>query len=381
MTVIGFPSPEQRFTSPFAHHVLLPNEELAVRQPRTIDFAAHALSGPSADDVREAHSKIQRRMLEIMREPVAHAALLAVDQDDIVGVGFGRTADRGEDVLNVYAGKGATSAGVRARLRSRYGLSEAQLRSLPINIVRSGAFRAQANSSAFRPAPNGVSVGRPASETGTSGLLTVGRTAPRDQRLLLLSCNHVLANCNAGAFGDLITQPGPLDHGASPANDIGKLERMVTIDWGNTNVVDAATAWVDPDKVTREVVWTDNGGAQRSVSLARSVKPAAKDMRVAKAGRTTERTDGIVTDVGFGGTVRMPNGTTAHFSDQIVVVGTNGAFSQAGDSGAVVWEVSGDADTLGDVSPIGLVIAGADSGPSLVSKLGYALDLLDVSIY
>jgi hypothetical protein len=63
--------------------------------------------------------------------------------------------------------------------------------------------------------------------------------------LNILSCNHVLANENLGAAGDVIVQPGTLDGGNSPGDDIAKLNRFPMINTAGGNVIDCAIAAVN----------------------------------------------------------------------------------------------------------------------------------------
>ena len=112
----------------------------------------------------------------------------------------------------------------------------------------------------IRPAPGGVSVAHYKVTAGTLGCLAVGRSSPRNSRLLMLSNNHVIANSNNAAYGDCICQPGPYDGGTCPADQIATLERFVPIQYGGaTNYVDCATGWCWPDRVRRELAYLSGG--------------------------------------------------------------------------------------------------------------------------
>jgi len=96
----------------------------------------------------------------------------------------------------------------------------------------------------MRPAPGGVSVGHFAITAGILGCFARGRTAPRSNRVLIRSNNHVLANSNAGPVGANILQPGHFDGGQNPADRIAILEQLVPINFaGGVNFVDCATGW------------------------------------------------------------------------------------------------------------------------------------------
>jgi hypothetical protein len=76
------------------------------------------------------------------------------------------------------------------------------LSSVPIAQVPVGVVDALSHRFRIRPAPGGVSVGHFAITAGTLGCLALGLNPPRNNRLMVLSNNHVLANSNnAGLAG------------------------------------------------------------------------------------------------------------------------------------------------------------------------------------
>ena len=115
----------------------------------------------------------------------------------------------------------------------------------------------------------------------------VGSNAPR-----LLSNNHILADENRGARGDAIVQPGPLDGGRRPRDELGTLGRFVALRKDGVNEVDCALAIprdglnIDRTKLT---------GSGRLVGL--SGGPVFVGEVVSKLGRTSGLTDGRVTAV------------------------------------------------------------------------------------
>lgn len=113
-----------------------------------------------------------------------------------------------------------------------------------VRLVHTGPIDLLSHRFRMRPAPCGVSIGHENVTAGTLGCLCTGKNEPRNQRMLVLSNNHVLANVNNGFAGDPVLQPGPSDGGIAAANQIGILERFVTIRFGGRpNLVDCATAW------------------------------------------------------------------------------------------------------------------------------------------
>src|SRR5439155_6301701 len=102
-----------------------------------------------------------------------------------------------------------------------------------------------------RPVPCGVSCGHVQITAGTLGCLVV----LNNNRLCILSNNHVLANENNARPGDHIIQPGRVDGGQDPNDLIGVLERFVPISFPGPNQADCAAAWtslslVKPQHVT-----------------------------------------------------------------------------------------------------------------------------------
>ncbi|MBW4437876.1 MAG: S1 family peptidase [Pleurocapsa minor GSE-CHR-MK-17-07R] len=79
----------------------------------------------------------------------------------------------------------------------------------------------------FRPViPSGVSVGHYKVTAGTLGTLVKDKVTGE---LLVLSNNHVLANCNDAQVGDAVLQPAAMDGGISPADVVAKLTRYIQL--------------------------------------------------------------------------------------------------------------------------------------------------------
>ena len=224
------------------------------------------------------------------------------------------------------------------------------------------------------PAPGGVSIGHGNITAGTLGCLCTGRTAPRDDRMLVLSNNHVLADVNAGSAGDPIYQPGPRDGGTPAANQIGILERFVTIRYNSsgTNHVDCATAWVDANDVRPDLVYFRRG-AQKFFRAAPPTVPARVGMTVGKSGRTTHLTQGRIAAIGVRIQVDPGGGQLAWFDDQMEIRGLSGNFSDLGDSGSLVWTWDGNRN------PVGLLFAGG-RGSTFANPIDSVLNSLDIDL-
>jgi len=234
----------------------------------------------------------------------------------------------------------------------------------------------------IRPAPGGVSIGHVLITAGTLGV-----TAHRRGRPVILSNNHVLANANDGRPGDLILQPGPADGGRTQ-DAIGRLTDFVPIQFrerrlgalgrlleralgpalaaaglglkrlpsGRTNLIDAAIA----EPISADVVASEILGIGRVAGTV----DASIGMRVRKSGRTTAITAGKVTaldavvEVDYGG-------RTAIFRQQMV----SDIVSKGGDSGSLVVDEHGHA--------IGLLFAGSLT-TTLINSIGAVASLLDL---
>lgn len=241
-----------------------------------------------------------------------------------------------------------------------------------VRVVHTGPIDLLSHRFRTRPAPGGVSIGHKNTSAGTLGCLCVGRNAPRDQRMLVLSNNHVLANVNRGRAGDAIYQPGPYDGGRSQQNRLGILERFVNIHFDRQNQVDCATAWVNPADVRKELLYLQRERpAYFRISLP--TVPARIGMTVGKSGRTTQLTAGRVNAIGVNIRVNMPSGRVAQFANQIEIRGLTGDFSHPGDSGSLVWTWDKKRQ------PVGLLFAGG-GGSTFANPINTVLNALDINL-
>ena len=321
----------------------------------------------------------------------ARAAEAFQGAGNIVGVGVGVSlppttgpsgevlslgVEPGKQALNLYVVERTSAEQARAVVAESMGVSAAASEDVPVNVIVTGIIESQPHRFRIRPAPGGVSVGHFRITAGTIGCLSVGRSAPRNSRLMILSNNHVLANSNNAAFGDCICQPGPADGGRCPADQIAILERFVPINFaaGAVNFVDCATGWAWPDRVRRELIHIVNGQQQffriGSVPVAPQV-----NMAVGKSGRTTQLTRGTIIDVSASINVDYGGGRIAHFRDQIAIRGAAGTlFSAGGDSGSSIWTWDSRR------APVGLLFAGG-GGITFANKMPRVLAALDINLF
>lgn len=211
-----------------------------------------------------------------------------------------------------------------------------------------------------RPVPIGVSTGHPAITAGTIGCRVTDGT-----NVYALSNNHVYADENLAHIGDAVIQPGTLDGGASPADDIGTLADFEPIVFYNyayppipipTNTMDAAIA-LSPTGLLGKTTPSDGYGTPKSATASALLSINAP---VKKYGRTTGLTKGKIwaanatVDVGYG------PGKTARFVGQIII--TPGTFSAGGDSGSlVVMDAGKGRNPSDDRKPVGLLFAGSST--------------------
>jgi len=162
-----------------------------------------------------------------------------------------------------------------------------------------------------------------------------------------------------GDGGDAILQPGRADVGCALRVDdqIGTLSAWEQIKFPalacdplqgtydpDCNVMDAAIALTDINDVGTATP-SDGYGAPSLMTTSAFVGQA-----VQKYGRTTSLTLGTVDSINATVDVSYDNGT-ARFVDQIFIVGSNGSFSNSGDSGSLIV-------TQGDNKPVALLFAG-----------------------
>ena len=299
-----------------------------------------------------------------------------------VAIGYGDPASLsggtapGTPAITVYVAEPAGVDEVKSALVDSLGIRGVSSDDVPLHVVVTGLIDAQAHRWHERPAPGGISIGHYKITAGTLGILSTGLTAPRTSRVLILSNNHVLANSNAGVYGDPIIQPGAYDGGTAPANTVAILERFVPINFsGGANYVDAATGWAWPDRVRRELVYV-SGGTRYYVRVSNVPVGAALGAVVGKSGRTTQLTSGRIVqlnatiNVGYGG------GKVALFKNQIAIQSTvsGGNFSAGGDSGSLIWTWNATRN------PVGLLFAGGGA-TTFANPIGYVLSALNIRLY
>lgn len=259
------------------------------------------------------------------------------------------------------------------------------------DILETGVIKALALTDKHRPAFGGVSIGHKDITAGTLGCLV-----KREDKLYILSNNHVLANSNAGEIGDEILQPGPHDGGKLDTDTIAVLADFVPIEFteGETscdiakliewllnlfggfmksnhrfksyktkaseNFVDAAIA--GPVVLDRDVI-SDIADIGEITGRA----TADVDDKIQKTGRTTGYVQDVVLQTDVTVNVQYGEGKIATFKDQIMA----GPMSAGGDSGSAVLNM--------DKEIVGLLFAGSDE-VTIINNIDQVFMGLDLTL-
>lgn len=305
------------------------------------------------------------------------------DSGNIQGVAIGLSDEAsgsagiapGLAAVTVYVAEPTTASAIQATLVDSMGIAAAASDEVHLNVQTVGLIDAQPHRFRIRRAPGGVSVAHFKVTAGTIGCLATGRSAPRNQRLMILSNNHVIANSNNAVFGDCIAQPGPFDGGKCPADQIAVLERFAPINFaGGVNFVDCATGWAWPDRVRPELVFL-SGGVPQFFRIGNAPVAPTLGTIVGKSGRTTQLTQGRITGVNATIRVNYGGGRVALFQDQFAVERTSaGLFSDGGDSGSSIWTWTPSRN------PVGLLFAGG-GGVTFANRMTRVLAALDINLW
>jgi hypothetical protein len=253
-------------------------------------------------------------------------------------------------------------------------LLPSKVREFATDVIETGRFRALPAALAnkertrIRPAQPGCSVGFAFTGEHSGYLMagTFGAVVEADGQWFILSNNHVLADQNKLPLDSVIFQPGLLDKNSSKNDQIAKLSKFVPLKEGEPNMVDCAIAQVLQKRNVNPEVMPKVGKLKSDEPLT-----AVEGMTVEKTGRTTGYTTGIVRDVSADVKVDYDIGPLL-FSDQIIVIGDRGGFSDAGDSGSLIVERKSKRS-------VGLLFGGSPSH-TIANYIGDVLQELGVKI-
>jgi hypothetical protein len=343
------------------------------------ELQAVYLAAGVSDDLLGMRDAVEAMLLAATGEFAAMAD--APSTNGIVGVGIGISDPHsiamgagmpGEPTLVLYTESAVPQEDLMQRLAQVAGTRA--LSNIPVQQIAVGVVEAYSHRARHRPAPGGVSVGHVNVTAGTLGSRVIGLTAPWNNRHLVLSNNHVLANTNAGRISDSIVQQGSYDGGVSPRDQIAVLARWVPISFGGAaNYVDAAFGWAWHERIRGEQYYLSGGSAAYyrtgTVPLAASV-----GLVVGKSGRTTGLTQGRVTAIGVSVNVNYGSAGVALFRNQIAIRSVDAnPFSAGGDSGSLVWHWATG------VRPVGLLFAGG-GGTTFANPIASVLAALNIRL-
>jgi hypothetical protein len=227
---------------------------------------------------------------------------------------------------------------------------------IPVDVIEVGFVYAAQDTTRYRPVPGGCSIGHQnAVDASTLGGWACDNT---DDTIVLLTCNHCIANLGVASVPGGIVQPGRLDGGVVPGDLIGNLKRFIPI---TTGVVPLPVSPVDAAVGTITVARTDN---------VLNIGPAiyelgapALGMAVQKRGRTTFYTsNGSITSVGVQVNVNYGGGVTGRIGNAFIVTSTDGnAFANRGDSGSLIFDQAAG-ELEGTFPVVGMFFAVSNGG-------------------
>jgi len=293
-------------------------------------------------------------------------------------------AARSRPAFLVYSTEPVSADDMRRRLNARVRLDWLTSKHAEVRVVHESIARA-AFRQRRRPVCGGCSVSHfSADAVGTFGTLVVGRQGRRRRRMLVLSNAHVLAPSGFARRGDGIIQPGINDLGMHPDDQIGIVERIIHPRSGVPNLIDAATARVDPKLVSRGFLVAGSRGTSHDRSPARVLRPVL-GMPVRKSGRTTQTTRGYVRAIGASIRVEYRPGVEYELEDQIDIADRPRQpvpVADLGDSGSVIWAYR-RGRPAGAIGLLTAIRTNARTGRviAVANRMRNVLLQLDVSLY
>ena len=217
-----------------------------------------------------------------------------------------------------------------------------------------------------RPLTPGISVGQARVTAGTLGGFALAAHGEAGARYIL-SNNHVLADEDRARKGDLVLQPGRADGGRVPADAVARFERAVRLKRSG-NLVDAALARLD-DAVAMDAARVRGLGRLAGVRA----EPLAPGDLVAKLGRTTGLTRGVVSAIEVDRVIVGYDEGERRFDDQVEISPRGrGVFSRGGDSGSLIVDDGRH--------PAALLFAGNDADTTYASPIAAVLTALRIRL-
>lgn len=310
------------------------------------------------------------------RQPTSFRATRATPDpapdNNVVGVGIGEKTTKGRQT-GILAVKLLVRRKYEKERISPSELLPAVINGLPTDVEQVGTFRRLEAVLAPSPMPDPKARRRPAQPGCSIGFRdpnnafkmagTFGALVKRGEKTFILSNNHVLADENRLPPGSPIFQPGLLDDGQVPDDQIAELSDFVALMPGVPNQVDGAIAEASKKLASRDILF---------IGPPSGKEKARRDMIVHKFGRTTGYTVGRVTSIETDVSVEYETGVFT-FNDQMIIQSTNQEpFSDSGDSGSAI--VSRESQRV-----VGLLFAGSASH-TIANHIDDVLTALNVTL-
>lgn len=290
----------------------------------------------------------------------------------VVSVGKGIKQVKGN-----YTGEPAIVIGVREKLSlhvlATKDIVPSMIGDIVTDVVEVGEIKllSEDRTKNWRPAPGGVSIGHYEITAGT-----LGRLVHKNEQIMILSNNHILANMNEAEIGDPILQPSAYD-GGTAEDEIAKLHSYVEINKTGVSTCPFANAIVSvlnhlAEFFGRQTRLASSTGFQKNLVDCALAKPnndhdvsssiletgeiAKGDveptllMKVKKSGRSSRLTFGEITQIEVTANVQAGDGEFAIFTNQFAM---GGKMSEPGDSGSVILTE--------DNKCVGLLFAGSET--------------------
>lgn len=185
----------------------------------------------------------------------------------------------------------------------------------------------------IRPVVGGISVGNPRITAGTLG----GIFRDKDNQVVMLSNQHVLAGSNSAQSGEAIIQQGRYDGGKVASHRVGRLKDYIPLKNGINQ--DSAIA----------VVESQYSNMINYAGVVKGFRQPKVGLKVKKSGRTTKITSGRI--IAVNGTFTVNYGPNEKYTFKNCVVST--FMSQGGDSGSILMDAKNRA--------CGLLFAGSNT--------------------
>ncbi len=279
-----------------------------------------------------------------------------------LGIGYKETAGKSTDELSLMV---LVREKAELKALSKKDIVPGTIDGVPTDVLKVGRVVAyNSTRDRHRPAFPGVSIGHFAAHTGTFGMVV--RDAVTKERLIL-SNNHILANCNNAQPGDLILQPAPADGGKPGRDDFARLVRFVKLKYDGAEpdkdsekrcfvsrilsallnigpaLAGSGTRFVPVKKqpkndldaaLARPLNENDISEEILDIGSVAGIAEASAGMPVKKCGRTTGLTNGMIKVVNGEMSIDYAGDRRAYFQRQILT----GDMTEPGDSGSILLD-------------------------------------------